>query len=202
MRNHVEGGSEQPRGLDDQERVIVRALIRDPRLSDNQVGKRTGVPTPTVRRKRMKLEQQGLLSYFCALDMQESGTGCFSARHLYVIRFRIGVTVKQILEEIRNEPNIRTIFTDLIYESHIAEIEGRVALVMIIEGKNDADIVENVQGKIVPSLRKNHGPDSIEEISTIRLLHPIRIFHNYVPLVNMRHGVLRDDWPADAIFVG
>jgi len=38
---------------------------------------------------------------------------------------------------------------------------------MVIEGKHDADIVENVQGKIVPSLRKNHGPDSIEEISTI-----------------------------------
>ena len=73
---------------------------------------------------------------------------------------------------------------------------------MIIEGKNDSDIVENVQGKIVPSLRKNHGPDSIEEISTIRLLGPIRIFHNYVPLVNMLQGVISSDWPGDAVFVG
>ncbi|MEI6084912.1 MAG: Lrp/AsnC family transcriptional regulator [Verrucomicrobiota bacterium] len=195
-------GHHDARVLDDQERMIIRALIRDSRLSDNQVGKLTGVPTPTVRRKRKKLEDEGLLNYFCALDMQESGTGNFSARHHYVIKFRIGITVKQIVEEIKNEPNIRSIFTDLIYESHIAEIEGRVALVMIIEGKNDADIVENVQGKIVPSLRKNHGPDSIEEISTIRLLEPIRIFHNYLPMVNMRHGVLRDEWPKDAIFVG
>jgi DNA-binding Lrp family transcriptional regulator len=202
MANHSGNGPAQPRALDDQERMIVRALIRDPRLSDNHIGKLTGVPTPTVRRKRLKLEQEGLLSYFCALDMQESGTGHFSARHLYVIKFRIGITVKQIVEEIKNEPNIRTIFTDLIYESHIAEIEGRVALVMIIEGKDDADIVENVQGKIVPSLRKNHGTDSIEEISTIRLLSPIRIFHNYVPLVNMRDGVVREDWPADGVFVG
>jgi len=74
--------------------------------------------------------------------------------------------------------------------------------VMIIEGKNDSDIVENVQGKIVPSLRKNHGPNSIEEISTIRLLGPIRIFHNYVPLVNMRGGVISTDWPKDGVFVG
>lgn len=190
------------RVLDDQERLIVRALIRDPRLSDNQIGKLTGVPTPTVRRKRKKLEEDGLLNYFCALDMQETGTCHFGARHLYVIKFRIGITLKQVVDEIKNEPNIRSIFTDLIYESHIAEIEGRIALVMIIEGKNDADIVENVQGKIVPSLRKNHGPESIEEISTIRLLEPIRIFHNYVPMVNMRHGVLRDEWPKDAIFVG
>src|SRR2546422_137419 len=190
------------RSLDEQEKMIVRALIRDPRQSDYQIGKHTGVPAPTVRRKRKKLEQEGLLSYFAALDMQESGTGTFGARHLYVIKFRIGITVKQLVEEIKNEPNVRTIFTDLIYESHIAEIDGRVALVMIIEGKNDADIVENVQGRIVPSLRKNHGADSIEEISTIRLLSPVRIFHNYVPLVNMRQGVLSSDWPKDAVFVG
>jgi len=200
--NHSGNGNETARALDDQEKSIVKALIRDPRLSDNQIGKLTGVPTPSVRRKRKRLEEDGLLAYYCALDMQETGTSTFGARHLYVIKFRIGITVKQIVDEIKNEPNIRSIFTDLIYESHIAEIEGRVALVMIIEGKNDADIVENVQGSIVPSLRKNHGPDSIEEISTIRLLSPIRIFHNYVPLVNMRHGVLSDEWPKDAVFVG
>jgi len=198
--NH--SGNGQTRSLDDQERMIVKALIRDPRLRDNQIGKLTGVPTPTVRRKRKRLEADGLLSYFCALDMQESGTNTFGARQLYVIKFRIGITVRQIVDEIKNEPNIRSIFTDLIYESHIAEIEGHVALVMMIEGKNDADIVENVQGKIVPSLRKNHGPDSIEEISTARLLSPVRIFHNYVPLVNMRQGILSHEWPGDAIFVG
>ncbi len=188
--------------FDDQERAILKALIRDPRQSDNHISKITGVPTPTVRRKRKRLEDEGLLSYFAAVDMQETGTGTFGARHLYIIKFRIGVTTRQIVDEIKSEPNVRSVFTDLIYESHIAEMDGRVALVMIIEGKNDADIIENVQGKIVPSLRKNHGPDSIEEISTLRLLSPIRVFHNYVPLVNMDKGVLRGDWTDDAIFVG
>lgn len=200
--NNTEIGEREKRLLDEQERLIVRALIRDPRLSDNQIGKLTGVPTPTVRRKRKKLEDEGLLSYYCALDMQERGTGHFSARHLYVIKFRIGITVTQIVEEIKHEPNIRTIFTDLIYESHIAETEGRVALIMIVEGKHATDIVENMHATIIPSLRKNHGPDSIEEVSSIRLLAPIRIFHNYVPLVNMHGGVLRADWPKDAVFVG
>ena len=125
------------------------------------------------------------------MTCRKPGTGTFGARHLYIIKFRIGITTRQIVEEIKSEPNVRSVFTDLIYESHIAEMDGRVALVMIIEGKNDADIIENVQGKIVPSLRKNHGPDSIEEISTLRLLSPIRVFHNYVPLVNMDKGVLR-----------
>jgi DNA-binding Lrp family transcriptional regulator len=190
------------RTFDDQERAILKALIRDPRQSDNYISKITGVPTPTVRRKRKRLEDEGLINYFAAIDMQETGAGTFGARHLYIIKFRIGITVKQIVEEIKNEPNVRSVFTDLIYESHIAELDGRVALVMIIEGKNDADIIENVQGKIIPSLRKNHGPESIEEISTLRLLSPIRLFHNYVPLVNMHQGLLREDWTDDAIFVG
>jgi len=188
--------------FDDQERAVLKALIRNPRQSDNHISKVTGVPTPSVRRKRKRLEEDGLLNYFAAIDMQETGTGTFSARHLYIIKFRIGITTRQIVEEIKSEPNVRSVFTDLIYESHIAEMDGRVALVMIIEGKNDADIIENVQGKIIPSLRKNHGPDSIEEISTLRLLSPIRVFHNYVPLVNMDKGVLRSDWTDDAIFVG
>ena len=200
--NHSGNGNGTSRTLDDQEKMIVKTLIRDPRLSDNQIGKLTGVPTPTVRRKRKKLEEEGLLNYFCALDMQETGTSTFGARHLYVIKFRIGVTAKQLTEQIKHEPGTRSVFTDLIYESHVAEIEGRVAVILIVEGKNDADIVENVQGNIVPSLRKNHGADAIEEISTIRLLSPIRVFHNYIPLVNMRHGVLCDEWPKDAIFVG
>jgi DNA-binding Lrp family transcriptional regulator len=190
------------RTLDDQERAILKALIRDPRQSDNHISKITGVPTPSVRRKRNRLEDEGLLNYFAAIDMQESGTGTFKARHLYIIKFRIGITVKQIVDEIKHEPNVRSVFTDLIYESHIAEMDGRVALVMMIEGKDEADILDSVQGKIVPSLRKNHGPDSIEEISTLRLLDPIRIFHNYVPLVNMNKGVLHPDWTDDAIFVG
>jgi DNA-binding Lrp family transcriptional regulator len=188
--------------FDDQERAVLKALIRNPRQSDNHISKVTGVPTPSVRRKRRRLEEDGLLNYFAAIDMQETGTGTFSARHLYIIKFRIGITTRQIVEEIKSEPNVRSVFTDLIYESHIAEMDGRVTLVMIIEGKNDADIIENVQGKIVPSLRKNHGPDSIEEISTLRLLSPIRVFHNYVPMVNMDKGVLRNDWADDAIFVG
>jgi DNA-binding Lrp family transcriptional regulator len=188
--------------FDEQERAILKALIRDPRQSDNHISKITGVPTPTARRKRKRLEEEGLINYFAAIDMQETGAGTFGARHLYIIKFRIGVTVKQIVDEIKSEPNVRSVFTDLIYESHIAELDGHVALVMIIEGKNDADIIENVQGKIIPSLRKNHGPESIEEISTLRLLSPIRVFHNYVPLVNMHQGVLRDDWTDDAIFVG
>ena len=189
------------RGLDDQERLVLRCLIQDPRMSDTKISEETGVPLKTVNRKRIRLEKENLVSYFASPDLHETGLGRFTTRHLYIIRFKLGVTVKQIHEEIYSEPNVKKIFTELIFESHLAEIDGHVALIMLVEGQSDADIVENVQSKIIPSLKKNHGDDAILDISTIRLLMPIRVMHNYLPLFNMSNGRLSEDVDPETIFV-
>ena len=72
----------------------------------------------------------------------------------------------------------------------------------VVEGQSEADIVERFQAYIIPSLQKNHGKDSIEKVSTIRLLHPIRMLKNYMPLVNMKDGYLRKEWGLDSIYIG
>jgi hypothetical protein len=59
-----------------------------------------------------------------------------------------------------------------------------------------------VQEKLIPSLRRNHGEDSIEEVSTVRILLPVRAMRNYVLPVNMAAGYLRRDWPEEAVYVG
>src|SRR6266699_2807359 len=105
--------------LDEQEKAIVRQLIRDPRESDNGIGEVTGVNVRTVGRKRQRLEQSGVLSYFTHLDLSSSGTGEYSTRHLYIIKFRNGVTFNQLVEDIKREPFVRSIFTEIIFESHI-----------------------------------------------------------------------------------
>ena len=190
------------RELDEQERLIVRQLIRDPRESDNGVGELTGVNVRTVGRKRQRLEGEGILSYFTHVDLSERGTGQFAARHLYVIKFRIGITFQQITEEIRREKILESHFTEITYESHIAEIDGKLALLLFVDGASDVDIVQAVQEKLIPNLLKNHGEQSIEEVSTMRLLAPVRIMRNYLPLVNMQAGYMRKDWPDEAIYVG
>lgn len=190
------------RELDEQERLIVRHLIRDPRESDNGIGEATGVNVRTVGRKRQKLEQAGILSYFTHVDLTGTGAGQFTARHLYIIKFRIGVTYNQMLEDIRREPFVRSVFTEVIFESHIAEIDGHVAMLLFIDGASDTDIVQTVQEKLIPSLQRNHGEDSIEEIQTIRVLAPVRAVRNYVLPVNMEAGYIKKDWPDDAIYVG
>lgn len=189
------------RKLDEQEKKIIRALIRDPRMSDNKIGKKTGVPIRTVSRKRARLEEEGLISYFTNIDMGKNGTGCFGARHLHIIKFKLGIPKSQIIKEIQEERNVKTTYTNYIYESHIAEIDGHVALIMILEGNTDDDIVENFNKIVVPALKRNHGADSIINVQTIRLSDPIRVFHNYVPLINMKNGKLSNEWRDDMIFV-
>ena len=41
--------------LDDQEKLILRALVRDPRDSDNAIGQKTGVNVRTVSRTRQRV---------------------------------------------------------------------------------------------------------------------------------------------------
>jgi DNA-binding Lrp family transcriptional regulator len=191
-----------PRELDEQERKILRALIRDPRQSDNAIGEATGVHVRTVSRKRQRLEQEGILSYFANVDLTASGTRQYATRHLYTIKFRIGITFKQLIEDIQREPAVRSVFTEVLFESHIAEIDGKLAMLLFIDGENDLDIVQTVQEKLIPSLRRNHGEDSIEEVSTMRILSPVRLMRNYVLPVNVNEGFIRPDWPDDAIYVG
>lgn len=189
------------RELDEQETKIAKALIRDPRLSDNRVGDENGIPVRTVSRKRARMESSGLLRYFAEIDQGPAGTGHFQCRHLYVLKFGVGTTMSRLSSHIAEEPKVVTAFTRSIYTSHIAEIDGRVALVLVVEGVSDADIVERVQERIIPALKARHGQDAVEEIQTIRLLAPVRMLRNYIVGVNLDSGRIRDDWSLDAIFV-
>lgn len=187
--------------VDDKDKAILKKLTRDPTLSDNHIAKITHIPVKTVNRRRKQLEENGILSYHININMGNNGTGRFLARHLYIIEFKLGFPQSRLEKEIKEEPNVRTIFTDHIYESHIAEVDGRTSLIMLVEGKSDEEVNEAFNAKIIPSLQKNHGVDAITNVKTIRLADPIRIFHNYIFMVNMSKGRIKDDWSDSAIFV-
>ena len=73
---------------------------------------------------------------------RRDGTGYFPCRHLYIIQFRSR-------RDRQPDPGRNSQRAErghglhrLIRESHIAEIDGRVAIVMVVEGTSDSDIVE------------------------------------------------------------
>jgi DNA-binding Lrp family transcriptional regulator len=187
--------------IDDKDRAILRRLIRDPTISDNQIAKLASMPVKTVNRRRKALEDNEIVSYHLNVNMGKGGTGRFMARHLYIIEFKLGFPQSRLITEIKEEPNVRTIFTDHIYESHIAEVDGHTALIMLVEGRSDEEINDAFNSKIIPSLKKNHGEDAIIDVKTIRLGEPIRIFHNYIFMVNMEKGKIKEEWSDNTIFV-
>jgi len=187
--------------LDEQETKIVRELIKNPRASDNQIGKNTGVPIMTVNRKRKKLEEQGLLSYFTYLDTSRYGTKALPARQLYVIKFKIGITKKQFMDVVLSSPEARTEFTTHIFESFLGEKDGQLMWSAILEGGEGREIVEFFNGRLVPFFEKHFGEDCIIENFAYRLTSHIRLLHNYMPTENMRNGMIKKDWVDENIYV-
>lgn len=88
------------RTIDEQEKLIIKALIRNPRSSDNQISKTTKVPVRTVYRKRKKLEEEGIIHYYLNINLDKSGIGKINARHLYLIKFKLGLSYTQLIKEI------------------------------------------------------------------------------------------------------
>jgi len=189
------------RTLDGSEKKIIRELIRNPRASDNQISKKTKVPVMTVNRKRKKLEKEQFLRYYTSLDKGEFGLHIFGAKQLYIIKFKIGITRKTYLEIMETDAKWRTFNCKYISLAYVGEKDGHLALIIILDAKDEAHLVEEFNGKIVPFLKEKLGKDCIEEITTSALSKLVRVHHNYMPYVNLESGKIKDNWPDDMIFV-
>lgn len=189
------------RTLDEQEVRIVRELIRDPRASDNEVSRRTGISVMTVNRKRKRLEEGRLLRYYVSIDKGEFGLHIFDAKELYVIKFRMGITRQKYLDALEQDPMWRMLNSRFISLAYLGEKDGHLALVIILDAPTEDQLVEEFNGRIVPFLRGKLGEDAIVDITTASLDKLVRVHHNYMPAVNMENGRISRKWPDDLIFV-
>ncbi len=174
------------REIDKQEEIIVKELIKNPRISDNQISKNTGVPVKTVNRKRKKLEKEGLLYYFAYLN---------NGPHV-----KLGITRKQIEEMMKKEEPTKTELKH-IAESYLGDRDGNVIIVMIIESRRESDIIEIFNAELVPKFKRYFGNDAIIKTEALTLNIPTVMLRNYMPLVNIMHGKVKEDWPDELIFV-
>ena len=187
--------------LDEQERKIVRQLIRNPRASDNEVARKTGVPVMTVNRKRKRLEEDGLLRYYVSIDKGELGLHIFAAKRAYILKLRIGITRKSYLEVLEEDPKWRMLNSRFISQTWLGESEGHLAMMIILDAPSADQLVEEFNGRIVPFIRDKFGADAIVSVETISLDKLVRIHHNYMPAINMENGRIKKSWPDSMIFV-
>lgn len=189
------------RPLDKQERRIIRNLIKNPRISDNQLAKLSGIPTITVNRKRKKLEAEGLLHYYADVAMDEEGTHTFHARQLYIVQLRSGITRRKYLDYILNDNHTKTVFTKYVTDSYLGEQDGRLALILIFEAETELDLMEIFNGLFIKGLKKQFGPHAVTAITTTKINTTFRRFRNYMPFINLSGPVVVSDWPEELVYV-
>ncbi len=186
--------------LDEKEVVIARELIKNPRISDNALSKKTGIPLKTVNRKRKILEEKGHLSYFVELNNNSSGTEIFSSRKIYITKLKHSITKLIAVAKTKDE-NYNLIKYKHMRSFVIGEMGGAIALIFEFESRLGTDIIEIYNADIVSWIKELFGNDAIQETKVIDVLETVRVFHNYLPLKNMEKGRIKKDWPEDWIFV-
>ncbi|MBD3163760.1 winged helix-turn-helix transcriptional regulator [Candidatus Woesearchaeota archaeon] len=189
------------RELDGQEKTIVRELIRNPRSSDNKIAKKTGIPVMSVNRKRKQLEGEGYLKYFTSLDTGEHGTGKFEAKQLYIIKFKIGITREQFISEVEEDKRLLAFSSYYISLSYLGEKDGHLTYMLILDAETESKLMDEFNARLVPYIKERFGEDCIREVITMRITNTLRRHHNYIPMLNMRNGVIKKDWPDEYIFV-
>jgi len=187
--------------LDENQRKIVRELIKDTRISDNKIAKNTGIPVMTVNRKRKLLEEKNLLRYYTSFDTGIYGLGKFKAKELFIIKFKLGITKDMFIDKVEMEKKMMPFFADYISSSYLGEKDGHLALIVVLAAETDRELTEEFNGKIVPFIRQKLGQDVIKEVTTVSINTSLRRHHNYLPLINMEKGKMKKDWPDDWIFV-
>lgn len=188
------------RTIDAHEEAILRELILDPRLSDNQIAKRTNIPVTTVNRKRKKMEQEGVLSYFAYVS-DNVMSDIKKARQLYIVKFKEGITMQNYLDKLKNDKTFRVDNAKYHVDSYLGEKDGHFAISMIVEAATPAELMDLFHGTIVKGLRARHGDDCIVEIFTTKIICPVRLHHNYLPLFNMKNGKISEDWHKNWIYI-
>ena len=189
------------RELDKQEKLIVKELIRNPRVSDNQIARNTKIPVMTVNRKRKAIEKEGFLRYFTSIDTGEHGTGKYKAKQLYIVKFKIGITREQFIDYVFEDKETLSFSACYISMSYLGEKDGHLAYMCVVDAETESKLMDEFNGKLIPDFKKKFGEDCIREIITMRLTNTIRRHHNYIPMVNMQDGVIKKDWPDEYIFV-
>jgi DNA-binding Lrp family transcriptional regulator len=188
------------RKIDIQEKKLVGELIKNPRISDNQISKNTGIPLKTVNRKRKKLEKDNLISYMTYLDTSDNGTSDFKSRQMYVITFNHGITRSLFLEKIKyaHVPN-EYLIKKHVLESQLGETDGKLCLMIILESRLDSDILEIFNAEIIPFLHSHLGHYCIKDVQTINLTYMGITLHNYT--LNKENISLFGQLNKDTVYV-
>lgn len=185
--------------LDENDKAIIKELIRDPRLSDNQVSRITSIAVKTVNRKRKRLEQANVLNYHLYVNNGLDGTNSFNGIAQFMVIFRHGVTRKSFLDNLARVGFSPHDIKHIKY-AFLGEEDGHLSLTLVIESRAQEDLLEIFNSELTPKLQSMLGYDCIKQ-TRVTYLHSILVqSHNYLPMFNISKGKMKKEWPTENIF--
>ena len=187
--------------IDKKDMAIMGQLIKDPRLSDNQIAKRTSIPVKTVSRRRERLEKENVMQYMLNIDQKKIGDERKRAIHLFILTFRKGISKVMLAEKLGTIDEYSRIATKHIHSSHLAEKDSRVVLVLFVESREEEDLGEIMNIDLVPYFERRLGNGAIEDIEAYPIRKTLRVLHNYIPEGNMKKGILEKNWPESKLYI-
>ena len=176
--------------LDSQEKAILAALVKNPRISDNKIAAQTGVPLKTVNRKRKVLEAAGLVRYLAVVDNGISGTEQFQGQAMFALKLRPGITRAAFLEKFTGV--FQQVDKKHLTQCILSEQGGSLMLFAVIESYKQADLFDIVNADIIPDLESHYGVGCVISAEKYDSFLPIVLFTNY-----SREGLLPGIYVGD-----
>ena len=152
------------------EKLILKELIKNPRVSDNKISKITKIPVKTVNRRRKYLEENNLVTYSTFVNNFSKGTDRFSATCMYGLHFKFGITKERIkgiiLSDIyRKHP---AIIKHIMFD-FVGEKEGSVVYTIILVSRASADFIEILNAEIIPFFSNALKVDCIAKVEEMTI---------------------------------
>jgi DNA-binding Lrp family transcriptional regulator len=191
----------EKRVLDHNEKLILKELVKNPRISDNQISLATTIPLKSVNRKRKKMEFEGLLNYYVDIDNSKTGTGKFEGRHLYIVKLNHGVSRVSFIDFLKQNSSKNKHKARHVHSTFVGRSGGNLVLMKLIESRQSEDIIEIFNCDLVPEIKQHFGDDAIVSTDVVHIDEMFRLFHNYLPGVNMTDGKISEHWNDDMLFV-
>lgn len=176
--------------LDRQEKAILAALVKNPRLSDNKIAAQTGVPLKTVNRKRKLLEATGLVRYLAIVDNSSDGTGQFGGQALFALKLRPGITRAKFLELFTGV--FQQVDKKHLTQCFLSEQGGSLVLFVFLESYKQTDLFDILNADIIPDLERQYGIGCVEQVDKFDGFLPIVLHTNY-----SREGLLPGIYVGD-----
>jgi DNA-binding Lrp family transcriptional regulator len=190
------------KSMDETGAKILREIVRNPKISNMNIARNTGLTLNSVTLKRTKMEHDGLIQYFARVNQHEDGTKRFLSKHLYTVRLKLGHSANELFDRmLQSGVNHKPSYIEHISDSYLAEVEGHASIIMVLEGRDDEEIAQFFNSSVLADLTSQGGADIVHDVKTLRVTHRIRIFHNYLPHENMQEGKIKKEWEDDLIFV-